>query len=306
MRISWLKDKQRIETKHQSGPVYSVGDHHSIHSEPTLADSSRYEIADKPTDHGLISCLEIGKSERKDSGLFTCFAYNQYGQDDTNIQLIIQERPDAPTDMQVVEINSRSIKLSWSTPFNGNLPITSYLVQYSDEQTAFQQGESKAHSNAAIHNITIKTNECVATLTQLRPARVYYARIIAENRLGTSEASSVIDVSTDEDTPSAPPTKLKSVVLSSKQVKVNWKSPDESSLNGQLKGFYIGFRLMNGQASKEAYVYKTVEADGKSMEQATTCILGNLRKNSKYGIIVQAYNNKGKINNQINCLFMWY
>lgn len=255
-----------------------------------LQDSSRYEVTDKQTDHGLISQLDIAKAERKDSGLFTCFSYNQYGQDDTNIQLIIQEKPDPPQDMQVVEINSRSLKLSWSTPFNGNLPITSYVVQYSDEQGSFQHGEQHSKS---VHNLTVKNGECVATLTQLRPARTYYARIIAENRLGSSEASSVIDVSTDEDMPSAPPTKLKSVVLSSKQVKVNWRPPEESSLNGQLKGFYIGFRLLNGQTSKEPYVYKTVEVDGKSIEQATSCTLGNLRKNSKYGIIVQAFNNKG-------------
>lgn len=302
IKISWLKDKQRIEMKglpqlsalSLTNQLYMLNDQSpSLNSEPTLQDSSRYEITDKSTDQGLISFLDISKSDRKDSGLFTCFSYNQYGQDDTNIQLIIQEKPDTPSDIQIVEINSRSIKLAWSQPFNGNLPITSYFVQYSDNRSSLTQINNKDNSKS-VYNLTIKNNECLAVLTQLKPAKTYYVRLIAENRLGVSDSSSIIDVTTDEDLPNGIPTKLKSVVISSKQIKVSWKSPDESTLNGQLKGFYVGFRLLNDQGvSKDQFVYKTIEINGKSMEQATTCTLGNLRKNSKYAIIVQAFNNKG-------------
>lgn len=165
----------------------------SLNSEPILQDSSRYEITDKLTDHGLISYLDILKTERKDSGLWTCFAYNQYGHDDTNIQLIIQEKPDSPQDIQIIEINSRSLKISWTAPFNGNLPITSYLIQYTDVQSNFNNNELKS-----VYNLTIKNNECLALITQLKPAHTYYIRLIAENRLGTSDASNIIDVITDE------------------------------------------------------------------------------------------------------------
>lgn len=203
VKISWLKDKQRIEIKNL--PVESLGQTdqsslqsinsqlQSIQSEPTLQDSSRYEITEKLTDNGIISYLDILKAERKDSGLFTCFAYNQYGHDDSNIQLIVQEKPDPPQDIQIVEINPRSIKLAWSSPFNGNLPITSYHVQYSDSQSSLNNNELKS-----IHNLTTKNSECMAQINQLKPAHMYFIRLIAENRLGISDASNIIDVVTDE------------------------------------------------------------------------------------------------------------
>lgn len=165
----------------------------------------------------------------------SCFGYNLHGQDDTNIQLIIQEKPDPPQDIQIIEINSRSFKLTCQSPFNGNLPITNYIVFYSDEQSSLQNFDlTKTHTK--ILNQTIKGTTCLTHLTHLKPSRTYYVRLIAENRLGKSEPSSTVDITTDEDLPSSPPTKLKANVLSSKQVKVSWKSPDESSLNGQLKG----------------------------------------------------------------------
>ena len=303
VKITWLKDKQRIEMKSLQSPsnqLYTLNDqatfnnHQSINSEPILHDSSRYEITDKLTDQGLISYLDISKSDRKDSGLFTCFSFNQHGQDDTNIQLIIQEKPDAPQDLQIVEINSKTIKLAWNSPFNGNLPIIQYIVQYSDEQTNLQQ--QNGENSKSIFNLTIKNNECQALLNQLKPAQTYYVRLFAENRLGKSDASQIIDVTTDEDLPNAAPSKLKSSVLSSKQIKISWKSPDELSINGQLKGFYVGYRQINNNPNaKEPFVYKTVETNGKNTEQSSSCTLSNLRKNTKYAIIVQAFNNKGKI-----------
>ncbi|UYV61599.1 Dscam [Cordylochernes scorpioides] len=75
----------------------------------------------------------IRQSHRRDSALYTCVASNSYGQDDTNIQLIIQEPPDSPADLKVTEVTSRQVKLIWTAPFTGNSPITSYVIQYKEE-----------------------------------------------------------------------------------------------------------------------------------------------------------------------------
>lgn len=40
------------------------------------------------------------------------------------------ERPDPPSALQVIEIGSRSIKLSWNKAFDGNSPIREYIIQY--------------------------------------------------------------------------------------------------------------------------------------------------------------------------------
>lgn len=71
LKINWFKDKHRIEMK----TLDMLNDQtiqtlQSLNSEPTLQDSSRYEITDKLIDQGLTSFLDISKTERKDSGLY--------------------------------------------------------------------------------------------------------------------------------------------------------------------------------------------------------------------------------------------
>lgn len=40
------------------------------------------------------------------------------------------ERPDTPTHLEIIEVSSRSVTLSWRRPFDGNSPVLSYIVQY--------------------------------------------------------------------------------------------------------------------------------------------------------------------------------
>lgn len=40
------------------------------------------------------------------------------------------EPPDTPSNLEIIEISSRSVKLSWKRPFDGNSPVLSYVVQY--------------------------------------------------------------------------------------------------------------------------------------------------------------------------------
>lgn len=47
-----------------------------------------------------------------------------------NILFIHTESPDTPSNLEIVEVSSRSVKLSWRRPFDGNSPVLSYVVQY--------------------------------------------------------------------------------------------------------------------------------------------------------------------------------
>lgn len=40
------------------------------------------------------------------------------------------ERPDVPSNLECRGVSSRSVKLSWRRPFDGNSPVLSYIVQY--------------------------------------------------------------------------------------------------------------------------------------------------------------------------------
>jgi Down syndrome cell adhesion molecule len=43
---------------------------------------------------------------------------------------VLTESPDAPTNLEVLEVKSRTLKLSWKRPYDGNSPVLSYQVQY--------------------------------------------------------------------------------------------------------------------------------------------------------------------------------
>jgi hypothetical protein len=73
-------------------------------------------------------------AERTDSAQFACIAFNVYGQSDLNTQLLIEEVPDAPNGLQVVDITSRSVSLKWSISFSGNNPISKYIIQWKTDK----------------------------------------------------------------------------------------------------------------------------------------------------------------------------
>lgn len=90
----------------------------------------RYTIREQTLAEGMVSELGIERSIRQDTGIFICTATNSYGNDEMNIQLIVQEIPEPPRNVRIMDQLSRSIGVSWTQPYAGNSPITSYVVQY--------------------------------------------------------------------------------------------------------------------------------------------------------------------------------
>ncbi|KAM7292980.1 Down syndrome cell adhesion molecule homolog, partial [Ixodes scapularis] len=150
----------------------------------------KYELVETIQTTGVTSEILIRQTDRRDSALFTCVATNNFGHDDTNIQLIVQEPPDAPQDLKAMETTSRSVKLVWTAPYSGNSPITHYTVQYKDDG-------SKWH--AKMINLSTSATETSGTVRGLKPALVYHFRVYAENRIGRSDASHSVKVTTSEE-----------------------------------------------------------------------------------------------------------
>ena len=57
-------------------------------------------------------------------------ATNPFGSDDTSINLIIQERPETPFGLKVLDKKSRTVKLSWQAPYDGNSNLTRYVIEF--------------------------------------------------------------------------------------------------------------------------------------------------------------------------------
>lgn len=150
----------------------------------------RYTIREQTLAEGMVSELGIERAIRIDSGIFTCSAVNAYGHDEMAIQLVVQEIPEPPNNVKVTEQLSKSIGLSWSQPYSGNSPITGYIIQYKLGSDPWPTLPPK---------ITVPGSQSSMTLQGLRPAQVYHIQILAENRLGVSEPSQSIQVSTLEE-----------------------------------------------------------------------------------------------------------
>lgn len=114
---------------------------------------SSLNIGEMKSEDGINSQLSISRTDRQDSGVYKCLAENLFGKSEHIIYLAVQgkhfylfsgiktiftfieiinelEPPDTPSNLEIIEISSRSVKLSWKRPFDGNSPVLSYVVQY--------------------------------------------------------------------------------------------------------------------------------------------------------------------------------
>lgn len=105
------------------------------------------------------------------------------------MHLIVQEVPEQPKSLNINSKQSRSIQLTWSQPFAGNSPIEEYNIQYKPIIDTWQTAE----------RITVSGTQSVINIDNLHPATAYHIRIAAENKLGSSEYSEVVQVTTLEE-----------------------------------------------------------------------------------------------------------
>ena len=98
--------------------------------------------------------------------------------------------------------------------------------------------------------------------------------------------------------PGGPPLHIKAQATSSKSLKISWEPPREDLHYGQIRGYYVGYKVAASES--EAFVYKTLEADDRAASSNSVgginveeTQLSGLKRFTKYTIIVQAFNTKG-------------
>ncbi|XP_049782628.1 Down syndrome cell adhesion molecule-like protein Dscam2 [Schistocerca cancellata] len=230
---------------------------------------------------GLTSELTIQHVRSGDGGIYSCLALNEYGHDQTTIHLLIQDLPSQPTNVHVLGQDSRKISIAWNPPDDGNSPITRYVLQYNPTQVSWQ-GPSQ--------EMTVDGKQNSAVVSQLHPATLYSIRVVAENNLGPGAPSQEMLARTEEEAPTAPPRHVTIDAVSSTQLMLTWDAPPEDHLNGMLLGHYVGFRQIGESEGKVHYNYTTVPWKGYGKEEYH---LESLKKYSKYGVVVQAFNSRG-------------
>lgn len=199
------------------------------------------------------------------------------------MHLIVQEVPEQPKNLRINLQQPRSLQLTWTQPFAGNSPIEEYVIQY----------KPITHSWQTTEKISVPGSQALININNLHPATAYHTRIAAVNKLGTSEFSEMVQVTTLEEVPSGPPQNVRGEPKSSTEILILWDAPEKDEWNGNLLGYHVGYRevmLPSDVVPTQAYNFKTVEV--RSHFGGET-LLENLSKYTQYNIVIQAYTSQG-------------
>lgn len=199
------------------------------------------------------------------------------------MHLIVQEAPEQPKSLRINSQQSRSLQLTWSQPFAGNSPIEEYIIQYKSIADTWQTAE----------RISVLGTQSVHNINNLHPATTYHLRMAAENKLGSSEFSEMVQVTTLEEVPSGAPKNVRGEAKSSTEIFLVWDAPDKHEWNGNLLGYYVGYQMTTPTTEigpTQGFHFKTVEV--RSHFGGET-LLENLNKFTQYSIVVQAYTSQG-------------
>lgn len=93
-------------------------------------DTSKIVIREENKLNEKRAYLYISHVDRTDSGIYSCLGINMNGYSIAFTELVVQEPPDMPGQFRAQEVGSRSITLNWKLEYGGNLPITSYVIEY--------------------------------------------------------------------------------------------------------------------------------------------------------------------------------
>ncbi|XP_015789024.1 Down syndrome cell adhesion molecule-like protein Dscam2 [Tetranychus urticae] len=230
------------------------------------------------------SILAIGVVDRSDSALFTCTSTNSYGSAEKTFRLIVQEPPETPINLNLNEIKSDSVLLTWSEPYNGNSPIIEYIVQY---RSTGSSGWSSKVSESRDSSLSTSL-----TLENLKATTNYEIRVIAKNALGSSEPSQQITLVTLEKEPVSPPQDVRITPRGSSVLKVSWSppKPPEGDKEPRITGYHIAYRKAE---SDSPYFIKTIEVAPNKVNGREEYLIGGLERLTRYEVKVQGFNMAG-------------
>ncbi|CAF4911786.1 unnamed protein product [Pieris macdunnoughi] len=256
----------------------------------------RMSISETRSAEGLRSELVVERAGRRDSGVYRCQGSNPYGRSDHFLHLAVQEPPEPPSDFRVVETTSRSVRVSWRRPYDGNSPVVSYELQYRPH--THLPPASDGWSDARAHNVSVSSPSHdaysdmeSATIDSLEPATAYLVRARTLTAQFASTHTRAVLALTQHEPPSRPPLGLRASAPRLATVELAWQAPSQSSWNGELLGYTVWWWVSaDGAVSGGANVgmeFATVRG------KVTKYIIEGLEHYTRYSVSVRAFNSAG-------------
>ncbi|GAB6020358.1 Down syndrome cell adhesion molecule-like protein 1 [Chamberlinius hualienensis] len=261
-------------------------------SSPSTTFDFQYEISERLLEgregRGMKSEVVIQRSFGahhrsllKSSDVFKCEAKNLHGSSESFIHLIMQEPPDPPVGVSGIATSSRNIRVTWTPPYDVNSGIARHTVQL--------KKISDSTWNKNVTQTNSENNKCTAVITDLTPNTDYHVRVIAENQFGSSAASDVIRVSTQQEAPSGPPRNVSAMANGPNVIRVTWMPPMKEYFNGIIVGYNLIYRKTNSDDNHQSMSIKVLERSSGPISHLIT----GLAHFTNYSISVQAFNAQG-------------
>ncbi|KAK9876828.1 hypothetical protein WA026_015065 [Henosepilachna vigintioctopunctata] len=224
---------------------------------------------------GVAAELQIINADATDSGAYFCQATNMYGKDQQLVQLLVQEPPMSPQNVEAAMIGSRSVNLKWQHKSGDTNEVIKFIVEYREQDKAWK------------HLDVLDSPLSYAVLIEdLKPATKYSFRVLAEGPAGRSSPSAELLLKTEPQRPAGPPLNVAVRPVSSTEFLITWFPPLPELRHGDIQGFNIGYRT----STMGSFNFTSVPGDG---EDGGELLLGNLAKFTRYTIVVQAFNEVG-------------
>ncbi len=83
-------------------------------------------------------------------------------------------------------------------------------------------------------------------------------RVVAQNDIGMSGPSDTVTIETAEESPSGPPVDIRVAPVDQHTLRVSWKPPLTEHWNGDILGYYVGYKKTS-DGEEKPYYFETVE-----------------------------------------------
>jgi hypothetical protein len=91
----------------------------------------------------------------------------------------------------------------------------------------------------------VPATQSTAIVEGLTPSTTYHLRVLAQNGVGFSPPSDIVQIATTEESPEGPPLDISVEALSSTKLRVRWAPPERSLWHGTVLGYYLGYRELS-------------------------------------------------------------
>ncbi|RVE70506.1 hypothetical protein OJAV_G00065240 [Oryzias javanicus] len=241
-QILWRKDKQKLQE--------------SISDEKYTFDESYLIIADV---------------NAEDEGVYTCEVITSLDMAKANGTLILIDRPDPPSRLQLADPDNRVVTLRWTPGDDHNSPVQEYVVEFED-QSLKERGWQKLER--------VRGNKDHAVLS-LRPYMSYKFRISAINDVDKSDPSLPSEIyNTSAEAPDKNPEHVRSESVHPDTLVIAWKEMEKEEFNGPDFHYKVLWRRAVGSGPKWH----------KNITKEPRVIVGDIGTFAAFEIKVQAAN----------------